>query len=325
MFNRILVASDIVDGLDPAVLTAARLARRQAGRLCLLHVMESASTTDRRLVRHYASGAEMPVDADYERSVVQALRRAYRDGPAADAPDMTVQVATGFPWEVILRTSAALETDLIILGPHSSRLQAKGVVRVAGSVGSTVEHILTREPCPVMIVNRPADDDQLQFRKVLVAVDFSRSCECAVCFAVRLAAAFCSRLLLFHMIPVPPVPKYSRVAYARDTAHARRRLESFYQPYLGGLDHQILIRAGAMPHLGILKAAGENRADLIVMGSHTKESAGKWYPGSAVERVGFRADCPVVVITDPQVLIRWDGRLVETPRKTTDRLIRVLT
>jgi nucleotide-binding universal stress UspA family protein len=325
VFKRILAASDIVDGVDPPVLAAARLARRHGARLCLLHVMESASTTHRHLVRHYASGVEMPADADYAQAVVQALRRTYREKTVDDPADMTVQVVSGFPWEAILRYSEDVDADLIVLGPHSNRAQTKGVVRVAGRVGSTVEHVLTREPCPVMIVNRLADEDQLRFRNVLVAVDFSRSCECAVCFAVRLATACRSRLLLFHMIPVPPIPKYSHAACVRDTAHARQRLESFYRPYLDGLDHQVLIRAGAMPHLEILKAAGENRADLILMGSHTKESAGKWYPGSAVERVGIRADCPVVVITDPRVLIRWEGRLVDTPRKTTDRLIHVLT
>jgi hypothetical protein len=61
-----------------------------------------------------------------------------------------------------------------------------------------------------------------------------------------------------------------------------------------------------MPHLEILKYAAENNIDLIIMGSHTKEKPGKWYPGSAVERVSYRVACPVVVVTDPGALAHWD-------------------
>jgi nucleotide-binding universal stress UspA family protein len=50
----------------------------------------------------------------------------------------------------------------------------------------------------------------------------------------------------------------------------------------------------------------EKDADLIVMGSHTKEKGGKWYFSSAVERVSYRSICPVVVVTDPKVLLTMD-------------------
>ena len=64
---------------------------------------------------------------------------------------------------------------------------------------------------------------------------------------------------------------------------------------------------------------------LIVMGSHTKETSGKWYPRSAEERVGYRAACPVAVISDPQVLEHWGGKLSTTQQMETDRLIHVFT
>ena len=323
MFQRILAATDVVTSVEASVLTAARMAQTSDARLYLLHVMESASLHDRRRVRHFESGEETVADADYERSLRRSLERVYRDDLSAVAHE--VRTTAGIPWEEILRWSAAIDADLIVLGPHSTRAKERGGLRIAGSVGSTVEHVVTRETCPVMIVNQAAGDDQLRFGTVLIPVDFSRSCECAVCFAARLAAGYRSRLLVFHMMPVPPVPKYSRDAFARDRSNAGERLESFYSPYLDGIDHRYLIRAGAFPHLEILKAAEEHHVDLIIMGSHTKETSGKWYPGSAVERVGYRAPCPVVVITDPQVLIRWEAGLADSRREATDRLIHVFT
>ena len=54
----------------------------------------------------------------------------------------------------------------------------------------------------------------------------------------------------------------------------------------------------------ILKYAEKNEVDTILMGSHTKEKSGKWYVGSAVERVSYRAMCPVIIITDPEIVLK---------------------
>lgn len=53
----------------------------------------------------------------------------------------------------------------------------------------------------------------------------------------------------------------------------------------------------------IRRYSREIKSDLIAMGSHTKEKQGKWYTGSAVERVAFRSNCPVIVISDPKSLM----------------------
>jgi nucleotide-binding universal stress UspA family protein len=273
------------------------------------------------LIRHFESGEEMTADPGYARRLGRALQQTYQDDLADIAHE--VGIGTGFPWEEILRWAKAVDSDLIVLGPHSTRAQEMGVVRGSGRIGSTAENVITRETSPVMVVNRPAEPERLRFRRVLVAVDFSRSCECAVCFAARLAARCHSRLIVFHMLPVPPFPKYSRADLIADEKQARRRLESFYEAYLDGLDHGYLIRAGAMPHLEILDSAGKEDVDLIIMGSHTKETTGKWYPGSAVERVGYRAACPLVVVTDPEVLTHWQGTLTDAHREEKDRRIHV--
>lgn len=323
MFNRIVAATDIVTTTDAPVISAARLARQQDARIYLLHVMESASTENRRLIRHFETGTEMIADADYEKAIRQTLEKTYRN-ELADIPH-EIRITAGYPWEEVLRWAKAIGTDLIVLGPHSTRAEEKMVVRIAGRVGSTVENVVTRENCPVMVVNRPAQKNQLQFQRMLVAVDFSRSCECAVCFAAELARHYRSRLSVFHMIPVPPFPKYTRIDYTADVAHAKKRLESFYEAYLDGIDHQYLIRAGAMPHLEILTGAGDNAADLIIMGSHTKEKQGKWYPGSVVERVAYRADCPAIVVTDPGALTHWDLTVTADDGEGKDRSIHVFS
>jgi nucleotide-binding universal stress UspA family protein len=323
MFNKVLSATDMVSTVDAPVVSAARLARQHDARLHLLHVLESASTDNRRLIRHFETGEEMLADANYAKAVHQALATTYREPLAYVAHD--IRITVGFPWQEILIWAKTVDSDVILLGPHSSRAEEKGVVRIAGRVGSTVENVITRETCPVMIVNQAASGEQLRFRRILVSTDFSRSCESAVCFAARLATRYNSQLAVFHMLPVPPVPKYTHANYVADEARTRRRLESAYQAYLEGIDHRYLIRAGALPHLEILGCAAKENMSLIVMGSHTKESSGKWYPGSVVERVGYRSACPVVVITDPAVLQHWEGGVTDDEPAENDRLIHIFT
>jgi hypothetical protein len=61
-----------------------------------------------------------------------------------------------------------------------------------------------------------------------------------------------------------------------------------------------------------------NDVDLMAMGSHTKKKNGKWYAGSAVERVSFRSDCPVAVVTDPEALLPWEDSFNAGTRPLSD-------
>lgn len=325
MFKRILTATDITNCLDAPVLAAANLARQNQASLFVLHVMESASTSNRHMVRHFETGEEQIADNVYKNHLRNALKKTYADCLASLSYEICI--TAGFPWEEILKWSRHLSSDLITLGPHSSRAQEKGVARFSGGVGSTTEKVVTREQCPVMIVNPPIAKSTATFRKALVCVDFSKSCECGVCFAARFERHFGCKLLLFHMIPVPPYPKYSREDYNADLRNSEKRLTALYDIYLEQTDHQYLIRPGALPHQEILQCAEKNDIDIIIMGSHTKEKSGKWYPGSAVERVSYQAKCPVIIITDPEALQPWGGTLKTDSQAGThqDHLIHVFS
>jgi nucleotide-binding universal stress UspA family protein len=238
-----------------------------------------------------------------------------------------IRITPGFPWEEIFRWSRQIRTDLIVLGPHSTRAEEKQVVRVVGKIGSTVEGVIMHENCPVMIVNPSIRKQRLTFKRILVGIDFSKSCECALCLAVKLARNYGSQLFPFHMIPVPPLPKYSKADYEADRDAGRQRLQEFCHEFLENTDHEYSVGGGALPHLEILKYAEKKDAHLIIMGSHTKEKAGKWYAGSVVERVSYRSKCPVVVVTDPEVLLTWKDGLTDKihTENNTDRSIQVFT
>ncbi|MDA8136487.1 MAG: universal stress protein [Desulfobacteraceae bacterium] len=324
MFSDILAATDLVQVADPVVAAAARLAEQFRVKLHILHVLESGDTQNRRKVRHYITGQDMETNEAYEKQVADEIRAVYSPIVHSSVGG-DIRVVPGFPWEEILSWSRLLASGLIVMGPHSARAAEKGVIRVAGKIGSTVEGVVTRENCPVVIVNPLVQLEAAEFRCILVGVDFSVSCECALSFAVQLARRFQGRVVVFHMIPVPPWPKYSRENYEADLAATRQRLTEFCEPFFDGLPHEYAIWGGGLPHQEILSCAAKTQADLIVLGSHTKESQGKWYAGSVVERTSFRAACPVAVITDPKALMPWDGEKRPDPEidREKDRNIHV--
>jgi len=317
MFNKILSATDLLTIWDATVLTAALIAEQNNAKLHILHVLESASTENRRLIKHFRTGKDIFTSAEYEETVKEEINNIYTE-VFTPSLNYEISVTLGFPWQEILRWAREVSADLIVLGPHSTRAEEKGVVRVVGKVGSTVEGVITRENCPVMIVNPSIPQKRLRFKKVMVSVDFSKSCECGLRFAVKVAQTFESKLFIFHMLPIPPYPKYTRKDYEEDVNNSKKRLGEFCRWIPGGIDCEYSVGGGALPHLEILKYADKKDVDLIVMGSHTKEKAGKWYSGSVVERVSFRSNCAVLVVTDPEVLLPWEDSLTTKKRTSLE-------
>ncbi len=316
MFTDIIAATDLVRISDNVVVNAAKIAGQLGAKLHILHVLESSDPEKRWKVRHFATDEEMATSNAYEKEVQEEIHALYSEilPPSVEG---SIRVVPGFPWEEILRWSRALKPGLIVMGPHSGRAEEKGVVRVAGKIGSTVEGVVRRENCPVMIVNPSVDVKSAEFKQIVVGVDFSVSCESALAFGGQLAKTFSGRMIAFHMIPAPPYPKYSRENYEADLAATKQRMADFCAAFTGDIPHEYAVWGGALPHQEIISCAEKYQADLIVLGSHTRQKEGKWYSGSVVERTGFRAKSPVVVVTDPGALVAWDVK--DVPDLNTGR------
>ena len=306
MFKKILVATDMLEACDAAVLTALEIAKQNNGKFYILHVLESASTIYRQFVKHFKTGEEIVSDEEYEETVKKEIEKKCA-GALKPYGKYEIMVTAGFPWEEILKWARQNKADLIVLGPHSGRAEEKGVTRTSGPIGSTIEGVIMRERCPVMIVNRAMSKERLKFKKVMVSTDFSKSCAHAFRFAIKFAQKHGSQLFIFHMLPVAPSPEYSQADYEADLRTIEKKLEALCEEIPIGIDSEYGVWGGALPHLEIEKYAEQNDVDLIVMGSHTKENEGKWYVGSAVERVSLRSICPVIVVTDPKALLSMDS------------------
>ena len=305
MFDKVIVATDMLEACDAAVLTAIEIAKQNNGRLYILHVLESDSTIYRDFVKHFRTGEEIVNKKEYEETVKKEIDKKCA-GALKRAGNYEIRVTTGFPWEEILRWAREVRADLIILGPHTGKAEEKNVVRVSGKIGSTVEGVVRRERSPVMIVNRYISEKKSKIKKVMMSTDFSKSCEYAFRFAIKFAQKHGSKLFLFHMMPVPDVPEHSQAENEEELNTLKKKLKVLCKEIPKGINHEYCVLAGNQPHLEIQRYVDKNDIDLIVMGSHTKNNEGKWYVGSTVERVSYRSICPIVVITDPKALLIMD-------------------
>lgn len=139
--------------------------------------------------------------------------------------------------------------------------------------------------------------------RVVYATDFSEEAKAAEDEAVRLARALGGELLLLHVAVEAPLygetpfgMKALRKVYEGQARWAEARLAERAQ----ALASQGVItgwrRRVGVPYQEIVKAAADEHAAYIVMGTHGRRGLGRFMLGSVADRVIRSAACPVVVV-----------------------------
>ncbi len=148
----------------------------------------------------------------------------------------------------------------------------------------------------------------ITLNKILFPTDFSSASEQAFDTAQRLARDSKSRLLIVHVaaptqVPTPPgavVPPHAMANVALPE-HAEQTMEQVREelgktvPDDGDIryEHRLLV---GVPGLEIPRLANEEKADLIVMGTHGRTGLTRLLMGSVAEAVVRRAPCPVLTL-----------------------------
>ena len=143
-------------------------------------------------------------------------------------------------------------------------------------------------------------------KTILVPVDFSDITTEVVETARKFAAAFEGRVVILNVAEPEPDfvgfeagPPSVRVATARDYKLERQRLDEIKTRLLsGGSDVTALHIQGPIVEK-ILHEAGEQQADLIIIGSHGHGALYDLLVGSVTHGVIKGATCAVVVVPAP--------------------------
>ena len=142
-----------------------------------------------------------------------------------------------------------------------------------------------------------------RIRNILVATDLSSASRPAFRRAVELAAASDATLWIGHVVPLVPasmggdlLPRMYREMdlFVRGDAEKRLRALTKAAGQAGVRARPMLLRG--VPHEAIRRAARARRADLVVLGTHGRTGAARFFIGSVAARVVATAPCPVLTV-----------------------------
>jgi nucleotide-binding universal stress UspA family protein len=269
----LLVCTDGSPASEGAFNAAMRLGTLTAARICLLGVINSPAV--------YGNIPAIPeLLSALEEQALQRLH-AYQEQAVRAGVTLETAVATGISVaEAILDEARARKPDWIVMG----RKGLTGLDRLL--MGSVTKQVIGLSPCPVLVVPRQA---RLEFKKIMIAHDGSVFAEGAWRQAIPLAAKANS-----EVIAVSVARDRSRQTDCQITL---QHLEASAERH--GIRLQSLCLEGR-PFEQIIQAAGEEKVDLLVLGSHGRSGLARLLMGSVAERVTATVNCPVLVVKLPE-------------------------
>lgn len=196
--------------------------------------------------------------------------------------------AEGNPHQKIVELAEAENCGMIVMG-------RRGISRLERAlVGSVTAKVIGYSHKDVLVVPRTAG---IKFKNILVATDGSRYSGAAIEKAISLAKLCGSELKIISVADVP-AEFYLELPQAVDdiikktekyAEDAKRKTEE------AGMKAEVHIMKGEA-YKAITDIAREQKADIIIMGSHGRTGIKRLLMGSVTERVIGHAECAVLVV-----------------------------
>jgi nucleotide-binding universal stress UspA family protein len=297
--KNILYATDFSPCSQAALPYLRAIAERSGATVHVVHVLPLEARTAVPMDKF----SELDSDQIAAESAMKTLLAGNYFGDIAHS----ATIERGPLWEILAALIAEKSIDLIVLGTHGRRGLKKLVL------GSVAEQVYRHASCPVLTVGPQAPHAgmaQASVATILYATDFSSGSHHALPYALSLARANHSHLILLHavspameMVPasidaVPVEVEVSAELVAIALAHAREQMAKLLSDELMREFHpKIIVECGPASDM-ILSLAKSNQADLIVMGAHraSASSIATHLPWATASAVVCQAHCPVLTV-----------------------------
>ncbi len=145
-YKKILVPIDFSEHSKKTVSYATRIASRYNAIVLLLHVFETPAYAAVPYGRRQHTHDQITSQIDAAEQDARENLTAFENQLLNVGVKVEAYVRAGYPFEEIVRTANHFDVDLIIIGSHGY----SGITRLL--VGSTVERVVERAPCPVLVV-----------------------------------------------------------------------------------------------------------------------------------------------------------------------------
>lgn len=290
-FARIAVGVDDSEPATTAVTYAARLARDHGGTLVLCHAVNWVP-----LVAEAGSTGAY-IDAG---SIIDSLRadgEACLDRAAAIARRFGVvsqrRMPDGDPSRQLLTVAEETGCDAIVIGTHGRR----GIGRLV--LGSTAEMVLRGSTIPVVTVRQPIPADlegRRCFSRLLVAIDDSEPSDAALRTVFALPKEDRTEVLIATAVDVDMSFGLTRDQETQNFNDARQIVERAAKAARAhGVNARSFVLEGR-PESVIVGTAAAEAVDAIVVGSHGRRGARRFFLGSVAEQIVRTAAVPTMVV-----------------------------
>jgi nucleotide-binding universal stress UspA family protein len=293
--RHIVAATDLSENSMHAVDRGFRIARSTQAHYTIMHALGlDALGPLRNLIGEQAADVSHKL-LEHQRAALEVITSdpARNGGASAD-----IHVEEGLATSVVPAFAAQHDAGLLLVGAQGEHVLRRLLI------GSTASRLLRKSTCPVLIVKNPG---RKNYRRVLVAVDFSPGSELSIDMARQVAPD--GDMILLHSFDVPFEGMLQYAGVSQDMIHryrieARERaLRQLHQMAkdqgLGHSDYSVIVDLGdAAQHIGT--QAGHRQCDLIVMGKHGTHVTEELLLGSVTRRVLAETGADLLVVVDPR-------------------------
>jgi len=246
---------------------------------------------DVELSGHRLSGIRAPLSADVEQHFAAVQAALTRPGRA-----VWTHVVIGRPASVIAETARRVSADLVVVGSHGHGRFASALL---GSVGAEV---VDAAPCPVLVARSS------RLRGIVLAHDGSDGSRLAEDLVARWSFL---RAVPTYVVSVAPTMTswyalganeapldagvYQQILDDSQAEHHRIASEATTRLAAQGVAATADQRDGDTVR-GVVDAAADHQADLIVIGSRGRTGLARLVLGSVARGVLFGAPCSVLIV-----------------------------
>jgi nucleotide-binding universal stress UspA family protein len=286
----IVFGTDFSEHATVAALAAAALARRTGEELHLAHVLDYGS-----------AGGSAPLLEAMHREATARLAQQAQELRRRDI-SVSTHLLEGAPDEVLVDLASQVHASLIVLAHHGQRAPR-------WRIGSVVDQVVQAARCPVLVLRASQTLEAWakgeRSLRLLLGLNFSGPSDAAVAWVRRLRALGpCEVIAAHHYWGADAHARYGMplAHQAEVTPEAEQALRRDLTARMGEMPGSGSVWVHLEPGLGrpseaLVHLSRKEAVDLVVVGTHQRSGASKWWYGSVSQHVLH--DAPTSVLCVP--------------------------
>lgn len=297
MFNHLLVPLDGSHLAEAVLPVVSQIAQTSGSEVILLHIIERDAPKEIHGDRHLTNK-------------IEALAYLNEVADRISVPGMQIEKhvhteeVSNLTRSIVEHSALEMCCDLIVMCAHGQSGLRNWMF------GSIAQQVIAQGTTPVMVIQPAESGEALAFspQRLLVPLDGNPDHEQDLPIAEEMARAFGASLHLIMVVPTLGTLVGEQAGTARLLPGTTSALLDITEESAGHYLEQHAARLGASglpvtwsvgrgdPTEGIIDAAEQIGADLIVMGTHGKAGTNAFWSGSIAPKISTRSRLPILLV-----------------------------